>query len=441
VRLTAASPFAPRCGAVSTASTLYRNAEVEPSAAVNPANPQNLIAVWQQDRWSDGGAQGLAGAASFDGGRSWTRGASPAFSSCAGAPAAAAFARASDPWLTFAADGTAYFLALALNSPRAATAMLVARSFDGGLSWSEPLTLIADSDPAQYVNDKGAIVGDASNARHVYATWLREQPDRGPIAFTRTTDGGETWELPRTIHDPGPNGFTIGNLPLSLPDGTLLIVFDEYRLVRDRPGSYQLRVLRSVDRGVTWSPPVSIGSMRFVATVDETTGTKVRDGAALASAAVDRSGAVYVAWADSRDSGGIRNAIVVSRSMDGGQTWSSPVSVSDSPAAAFMPSVQARDDGMIGVTYYDLRNDTSDPAGLETDVWLATSTDGTTWTESHVAGPFSLSGAPYAVGEVEGLFVGDYQTLLAASGQFLPVFVQTTGEATDPTDVFIAFAP
>jgi hypothetical protein len=151
--------------------------------------------------------------------------------------------------------------------------------------------------------------------------------------------------------------------------------------------------------------------------VDPTTGTKVRDGAALASAAVDRSGAVYVAWADSRDSGGIRNAIVVSRSMDGGQTWSSPVSVSDSPAAAFMPSVQVRDDGMIGVTYYDLRNDTSDPAGLDTDVWLATSTDGTTWTVA-TSQVHSLSGAPYAVGEVEGLFVGDYQTLLTASGQF-----------------------
>src|ERR1051325_8301329 len=52
-------------------SVLYPNAEEEPWVDVNPTNPQNLIAVWQQDRWSDGGARGLVTAVSHDGGLTW----------------------------------------------------------------------------------------------------------------------------------------------------------------------------------------------------------------------------------------------------------------------------------------------------------------------------------------------------------------------------------
>ncbi|HEY5310377.1 MAG TPA: exo-alpha-sialidase, partial [Casimicrobiaceae bacterium] len=82
-RASATSPFAPGCDGVAATGTLYENAEVEPMVAVNPANPNNLVGVWQQDRWSDGGAHGLLTGFSFDGGRTWAR-TSAAFSRCAG---------------------------------------------------------------------------------------------------------------------------------------------------------------------------------------------------------------------------------------------------------------------------------------------------------------------------------------------------------------------
>ena len=53
------SPFAAGCEGTPVNGTLYANAEVEPFVAVNPANAANLIGVWQQDRWSNGGAKGL----------------------------------------------------------------------------------------------------------------------------------------------------------------------------------------------------------------------------------------------------------------------------------------------------------------------------------------------------------------------------------------------
>src|SRR5579859_5768065 len=47
--------------------TNFVNAEVEPWVDVNPTNSNNLIGVWQQDRWSNGGAHGLVAGSSFDG--------------------------------------------------------------------------------------------------------------------------------------------------------------------------------------------------------------------------------------------------------------------------------------------------------------------------------------------------------------------------------------
>src|SRR5437879_10521555 len=77
----------------------YVNSEVEPFAAVNPTDSANVIAVWQQDRWSNGGAHGLAAGVTNDGGSHWTVGPLP-FSKCAGS-SALQYERASDPWVSF----------------------------------------------------------------------------------------------------------------------------------------------------------------------------------------------------------------------------------------------------------------------------------------------------------------------------------------------------
>ena len=48
--------------------TNFANTEVEPWVDVNPTNPDNIVATWQQDRWSDGGSRGLVAGVSTNGG-------------------------------------------------------------------------------------------------------------------------------------------------------------------------------------------------------------------------------------------------------------------------------------------------------------------------------------------------------------------------------------
>src|SRR5260370_14980783 len=88
------SPYAV-CSTAGQLGTDYVNAEVEPYVAVNPHLAGNVVGVWQQDRWSNGGAPGLVAGHSFDGGAHWGETTLP-FSGCARGAIAGPFTGAPD---------------------------------------------------------------------------------------------------------------------------------------------------------------------------------------------------------------------------------------------------------------------------------------------------------------------------------------------------------
>jgi hypothetical protein len=429
IRVSGQSPFTPNCGGAQS-GTLYFNAEVEPYVAVNPGSSANLIAVWQQDRWSNGGSQGHVTGVSFDGGLTWAM-RTPPLSRCAGGNAANGgdYERTTDPWVTFSPNGVAYQMSLSFSGasfqPGSASAMLVSRSSDGGRTWADPATLIRDG--AGFFNDKNSITADPDDARFVYAVWDRlAAGGGGPAYLARSVDGGSTWEAARPIYDPGIRSQTIGNQIVALPNGNLVDLFTQIDEGANSTTSAFLSVMRSADNGATWSQPSRIADLTALGASDPETGAAIRDGSIIGQIAADRSGNLYVVWQDARFSGGQRDGIALSRSSDGGVTWSAPLRINGDPAVqAFTPAVTVRSDGMIGVSYYDLRSNTFDPLTLPTDYWLARSRDAITWSESRAGGPFDLAIAPNA----EGLFLGDYQALASVGALFIPVFVQTVDNA------------
>jgi hypothetical protein len=413
--------------------TLYVNSEVEPHLMVDPNNADHWVGAWQQDRWSNGSARGVRTAVTFDGGATWTR-TDPAFSQCAGGE----FTRATDPWIAIAPDGTVYAAALgtigATFGEGSSNAIMVARSRDGGRTWSAPVTLIRDG--AGFFNDKETLTADPFDARFAYAVWDRlQQGAGGPAFFARTVDGGASWEPARAIFDPGPEAQTIGNLVRVLPDGTLVNLFIQLEGGEATPLSSRLRVVRSPDRGVTWSAPIEVFSQGSLGSRDPATGRPIRDGAIVPQMAAGADGTLHVVWQDARFTGQ-RDAIAYTRSTDGGFTWSAPVRVNGDPSVqAFTPHVHVRADGTVGVSYFDLRPDTPDAATLLTDHWLARSTDGVNWQEVRVAAAFNLNTAPQAGGQY---FIGDYMGLSSSGGDFVPFYTRTTGTATNRTEVYWA---
>ncbi len=440
VRASLPTSFAPGCDGVSSTGTLYVDTAAEPYLAVNPVNPMNFIAAWQQNRWSDGGAQGVGLAASFDAGASWTL-THAAFSRCTGGTSSNAgdFARATDVWLSVSPNGTMYALSLSFSGatlmPGSSSAMLVAQSFDGGVTWSLPVALISDGE--QVFNDKGSITADPDNAAFAYAVWDRLTSETaGPSYFALTANAGISWQAARSIYDPGASSQTIGNQIVVLPSGALLNVFTQIDTGAGGAVTASVRAMQSIDKGTAWTAPVVISSLQAIGTTDPMTHAAVRDGSDLVSVSQGPTGIVYVAWQDSRFSGGDHDGIALTQSSDGGVTWSVPVQVNANAAVqAFTPTVDVRSNGVVAVTYFDLRNNTFSGLFL-TDCWMVVSSDGgATFQESHLSGPFDLNLAP----DSQGLFLGDYQSLANASGAFLPFYVQTDAGTAVRSDAFISF--
>jgi len=240
------------------------------------------------------------------------------------------------------------------------------------------------------------------------------------------------------IYDPGPSNQTIGNQIVVLPGGQVIDIFTVIVVISGKQVS-ALGQIQSSDHGSTWSAETSIAPLVSVGTLDPLANQQVRDASLLFSVAVSPQGTIYIVWQDSSFSGGKYDGIALTRSSDGGQTWSQPIQVNaDTSTPAFDPSVAVGADGSIAVTYFDFRND-KNPGQMLTDCWLVTSSDGVNFEESHLSGPFDLGLAPYADGE--GQFIGDYQALRINAGAVLPLYAQTPASGTQVSSEVVFALP
>jgi hypothetical protein len=455
--------------------TVFPDIEVEPWIDVNPTDADNIVGMWQADRWSNGGGRGHVVGVSEDGGASWEQVVLPNVTVCSEEPGAnfGHYQRTTDPWVSFAPDGTLHQISLSFNDIAGPFgpedeqpggdfdhALLASKSTDGGLTWSEPEFVIRDLD-ANAFNDKQSITADPVNEGNVYAVWDRlvfptserasvisgfvTNAFRGPTWFARSTDNGDSWEPARKIYDPGQQDQTIGSQIVVLPNGTLVNGFAEFRSQNSaKLRGWNVRVQRSPDEGDTWADPIQISRLRTISITDPETGDDVRTGDIIPDFAVNPdNGKLYAVWQDARFSDFENDSIALSKSNDGGRTWSDPIKVNATPTdipagnqQAFTASVDVADDGSVGVTYYDFRNNTG-AADLRTDYWgvhcHGACGQAQNWGEEDrlTDAPFDMRQAPLTG---TGFFTGDYEGLANAGNDFTPFFSQTHG--SDPSSVF-----
>jgi hypothetical protein len=456
IKVSGASPFA-SCTADDVAGqtgTNVLNSEVEPWVDASSVDRSgdgapDAIGAYQQDRWSNGGSRGIVTSVFHAG--TWRQVVIPGVSTCSGG----AFNRATDPWVAIAPNGDAYVMTLTFQDfPTFSTSiMYVNKSTNGGLSWGPPTQLIRDDSFFQF-NDKNSMTADPFDSNFVYAIWDRSRfPSdrrelhsiagfprslRSDAMFTRTTNGGASWEPARAIFMPRANQFGIGHQIAVVRGGPhrgrLVDAFMLFHGSGSNRKGQEIAVMISNDRGVTWTAPLRVSKALpgFVSDPDD--GTPLRTEDILPEIGAGPNGELYIVWQEATlaPSG---SAIAFSKSLDGGRSWSAPVRINTRPdVQAFTPSVEALADGTIAVTHYDLRFNTPDPATLPTDYWFLHSHDGgSTWIEARVTpSSFDHKLAP----DAGGLFLGDYVGLAPAGARFLTMFTKT--EATDPASQFVA---
>jgi hypothetical protein len=380
----------------------------EPSIAINPNNPQQIVAAYQ------GNARV---AYSPDAGRHWlfTTGIESKNYRVSG-----------DVSITYDNQGHAYICYITFdklgtrnywghNSSR--NGIYVRRSVDAGSTWESKDIAAAEQPDETNVpfEDKPYIVADNSHgpyAGNLYIGWTRWTLTDSRMMFVRSTDSGKTWSKPIEIDDArglprDDNGALEGFAGVVGPDSALYAVWAD--------GNH-LRFTVSTDGGKTFSRTRNI--------VDTAPIMFGVDGVARANGfpqiGIDprggpKGGRLYITWSDFRN-GDVD--VFCSTSSDHGVTWGPAVRVNsdalhNGAEQYFQWMALDPSDGSVYVVFYDRR---SDPKEHEQTVVLARSTDGGqsfqnySWTDHGF--------------DAKGAFMGDYSGIAALNGRVYGIWAE-----------------
>jgi hypothetical protein len=407
---------------------------IEPSIAVDPADPMHAVAGYQMGRVDAGGDATNGFATTFNGGKTWTYGKVPGLTHVDGGP----WDRASDAVIAFGPKHLVYYSSLVfMNSAPGNAAIVNSTSHDGGKHW-DAYTVVNDdkSNPAlEGNNDKNWVVvdngtGSGHHTGRVYVVW-----DEVYITLAAYSDDeGKTWSQSFPVY----GGLSIGAIPLVMPNGDLSIVFDadvapvpvvHPGIPEDQaePIAGISKIVMAVAHGAGTVPtggPLVFGPAVSVATYDANAVRAQRAGT-LPSAAVDpKTGRVFVTWEDARLRTDKANDVLISWSDDG-VTWSGPTRVipgaKNNNLDHYNPSVALTSDGAVHVMYRQRQEAASvDEFSNYVDTYVQSSTNhGTTW-----SAPLKVnrvrSDVRFAAFSRGGAFHGDYNQI-AASGKYVYV--------------------
>lgn len=394
-------------------------APAEVTIAINPKNPDNMIAASFQTGRPPKPRAGSYHYVTFDGGKTWKTVPTPDPKNLV----------QGDDVVAFSSDGIAYHAHLSFDGirlarpPRAENGMIVNVSKDGGNTWTDGTPAINHINTVIPFEDKPGLVVDnalsSPSKGNVYLAWTRfdvygsSNPEhRSQIYFTRSTDQGQTFSMPIRISDTGGDcldgdNTVEGAVPAVGPNGEVYVVW---------AGPLGLVMDKSLDGGLTFGKDKVIGNMPggwdfSVEGLDRANGMPVT-GVDLSNG--PNKGTLYVNWIDERN--GDQDVFVMS-SRDGGDTWSAPVRVNDDPVKngkvqffTWMAIDPA--DGSVNVIFYDRR----DGKATETHLTLARSVDGGKTFVNHKVDLPAFSANPR-------MFFGDYSSISAYDGRVVPVFM------------------
>lgn len=233
--------------------------------------------------------------------------------------------------------------------------------------------------------------------------------DSTRILFSKSTDRGHSWSQPIQLNKVSgdcidEDNTVEGAVPCVGPNGEVYVAW---------AGPAGIRFDRSVDEGQSWLEDDILvdnmpGGWDF-----QIPGLNRCNGLPFTACDLSRGpyrGTIYINWSDQRN-GANNTDIFLSRSTDGGYTWSTPIKVNqdtNQTAHQFLSSMTVDEvTGYVYIVFYDRRNHT----GNQTDVYLAFSKDGGQSFQER-----KISTAPFT--PVATMFFGDY-TYIAAHGNII----------------------
>ena len=394
------------------------NGDNEVDIAINPTNPKNLIADWND--YGEGGSCGLG--YSSDGGRTWStswlrgvtpEGGNPTFDSGAG-----------DPSVGFLNDGTAVLSCAAWGASRSQpSAVFSSRSTDGGRTW-EPVQQLTFGKSLGHLQDHQMLTIDRYHNRALvaYSVWNGYRARSYALV---SSDGGRTYQGPYEIaSDYKANAVDKFDVSLAgAPDGTIYATSGIWQFVNEwneqavvvsqmRPG--ETRFTRSVKVRDLVPAPYNLPGESWRTSMQ-------------ASIGVESDGTVDLLTGDFV-TGNLD--MYLARSTDHGLSFPSQVNLTNDENDEVMPWLSIAPSGRIDTIFYDYDRST----GLMDAVYGQIAPGGSTMTRTTLQSGIDGDAQPPR-GPGQTPFMGDY---LGIESTDKLVAVSWTGNGPVSQDVYSA---
>lgn len=418
------------------------SAQSETWIAINPTDPNNIIATANDNRYMSpyNGGYAMAAFYSTDGGQNWYQSKTPKNQNVwidlhEGNPWAATIF---DPAIAFDHNGYAYYsygFTLTQNEPADDNGVFVCRSEDGGASWGEEPYFVELSTGSNIpFNDRFTIAADYYEGSpyqgNLYCSWQRFIKDQA-IVLGISGDYGESWVLTE-VYDDG--GSTQSPVPIVGPDGVMYVVWQQRN-----SATTEAIIAKSTDGGSVFSPPITAQTVYTIGDIHSVSGRRVLSEkqqmrcSSYPAAAVDvsnspRRGTIYIVQSGKDDKGNY--GLYLAKSTTEGGTWSSNIRIDDAERRndIFFPAISVDPvTGIISIFYYSSQND---PNNVGVDGYLAISYDGEnfqnfritpeTWYIDRVNKVLKQPGGPEP--DNGNYYYGDYTHIASYNGKIFPLF-------------------
>jgi hypothetical protein len=356
--------------------------EGEPYLAINPANPQNMVAAWMSFKLI-GNPVTIKTRSTMDGGLTW--------SDTVSLPHMNAAWQSADVSMAWRSDGVLFISYIDyLDSSSTDGGDFVVRSTDGGRSFSQPVQTVDATEDTDVSLDRPWIVVDNSVPNgNLYlctkpAPW---NPLPNHTYFTRSTDGGTTWAHEAVLDTLGYSALDV-SAPMGAPtvanDGMLSIAYPFVQTAKNAG----FALARSSDGGQSFTR-----SFLMLPVEDLKEKDSIKGGFHLIADPTNPKHLIF-AWPDARY--GDYDVLAIA-SFDGGATWPDTARVNDDAKNngvvqdMVWPTFGA--DGSLAIVWRDRRNGSSPGYASASDTYCSSSFDGgKTWSQNV---RLSDSTAPY----------------------------------------------
>ena len=199
-------------------------AQAEPHIARSQVDPDFLVAIFQEGRFTDGGAVDCGYSVTQDGGLSWTRALIPGLTTTSGGP----YPRATDPVVGIDLSDRVFLCTeAATDAAFTQGVILVSQSLDRGATVDAPAVVFQPTVSGDFPDKPWMAVNTFDGTAHagrVLVTWTEfGTTDASPILRSYSDDHGVSWSTAAAIHSS--TTMAQGSQPVFLPSGQAAIVY------------------------------------------------------------------------------------------------------------------------------------------------------------------------------------------------------------------------